>query len=289
MRNLDIATLRSLQAVAECGTVTRAAEALNMTQSALSMQMRRLDETFGRPMLEKQGRGVVLTEFAQALLGESRRLVAMNDAIIARFTGRRPKGRLRLGFSSDWLHLHVPRGVRSFRQAHPDVDLRMNDSMTRDLLAEFQRGDHDLIVTTEFDCPPGAHHLCKVDLEWFGAVGGQAWRQRPLPMANTQSCAYIPVACAALDQAGIEWVSVNMAGGNDTNRVLTLADLGVNVHPRALSIPGLEVIDHGGALPPLPPTWINIYVTDGPACALATDFATHLRHAIMETCAVVAA
>ncbi|MGV3694341.1 MAG: helix-turn-helix domain-containing protein, partial [Paracoccus marcusii] len=56
MRNLDIATLRSLQAVAEYGAVTRAAEALNMTQSALSMQMKRLEEVFGRPMLAKAGR-----------------------------------------------------------------------------------------------------------------------------------------------------------------------------------------------------------------------------------------
>ena len=63
MRNLDVATLRSLLAVAEYGAVTRAAEALNMTQSAISMQMKRLEEVFGRPVLVKQGRGVVLSDF----------------------------------------------------------------------------------------------------------------------------------------------------------------------------------------------------------------------------------
>ena len=282
MRNLDIASLRGLQAVAEYGSVTRAAEALHITQSALSMQMRRLESLFGRPVLEKAGRGIVLTDFAQALLRESRRLVAQNDAILARFTGERPKGRLRLGFSSDWLQLHVPRSVRAFRAAHPGVDLQMNDRMTRDLLVEFRRGDHDLIVTTEFDCPAEAHHLCKVDLDWFGAVGGRAWQQRPLPLANSQTCAYAPRSIAALERAGIDWVAVNIAGGIDSARVMTLADLGVNVYPRGVVMPGLVAIDHRGSLPPLPQTWINLYITRGPACALATDFAAILRAAIQE-------
>ena len=285
MRNLDIATLRSLQAVAEYGAVTRAAEALNLTQSALSMQMRRLDEFFGRPMLERHGRGVVLTDFAAELLAESRRLVAQNDAIVARFTGERPKGRLRLGFSSDWLALHLPQSMRAFRAAHPGIELQMNDRLTRDLLPEFHRGEHDLIVTTEFDCPPGAHLLCKVPLEWYGAIGGSAWRRRPLPMANGQACAYYGPACAALERAGIEWSSVNGAGGADTNRMMTLADLGVNVHPRAIHLPGLEMIDHGGCLPPLPPTWVNIRIADGPGLVAATDFAACLRRAVQDSCA----
>ena len=115
MRNLDIGTLRSLQAVAEYGAVTRAAEALNMTQSALSMQIKRLDDLFGEAMLQKQGRGIVLTDFATELLIEARKLVALNDAIVSRFTGERPEARLRVGLTSDWLFTKVAQAVRAFR------------------------------------------------------------------------------------------------------------------------------------------------------------------------------
>ncbi|MGZ3216970.1 LysR family transcriptional regulator [Paracoccus sp. T5] len=285
MRNLDIATLRSLQAVAEYGAVTRAAEALNMTQSALSMQMKRLEEMFGRPMLEKAGRGVVLSDFAQDLLGESRKLVALNDAILSRFTGARPEMRLRVGLTSDWLFTKVAQTVRAFRLDHPQIELVINDARSKDLRTQMNRGEHDVILTTEFDAPAGAIHLAKVDLAWFGAVGGQAWRERPMPIANSPHCAYYPVGMAALDQAGIEWVQAVSEGGSDTWRVLAAADLGVTLLPRGIEQPGLEVVEHGGALPPLPATWLNVYVAEGPARRVASDFAGYLRRVVCEVAA----
>ncbi|WP_304619310.1 LysR family transcriptional regulator [Paracoccus sediminilitoris] len=285
MRNLDIATLRSLQAVAEYGTVTRAAESLNMTQSALSMQMKRLEDLFGRPMLTKAGRGVVLSDLALDLLGESRKLVALNDAILSRFTGVQPATRLRVGLTTDWLFTKVAQTVRAFRLDQPRVELVMNHARSKELRAQMKRGEHDVILTTEFDAPPGAIHLAKVDLAWFGAAGGEAWRQRPLPVADSAHCAYHPVGMAALDQAGIEWMQVASDGGSETWRVLAAADLGVTLLPRGISQPGLEVVDHGGTLPPLPPTWLNVYVADGPARHVAADFAGYLRRVVCEVAA----
>ena len=288
MRNLDIATLRSLQAVAEYGAVTRAAETLNMTQSALSMQMKRLEETFGQPMLQKQGRGVVLSDFAMELLVEARKLVALNDAILSRFTGVLPEGRLRVGLTSDWLFAKVAQAVRAFRQDNPRVGLIINDARSKDLRVQMKRGDHDVILTTEFETPPGAIHLAKVDLGWFGAIGGQVWRQRPLPIANSPHCAYYPIGMQALDRAGIEWVQAVADGGSDTWRVSAAADLGVTILPRGISQAGLEQVEHGGALPPLPPTWLNVYVADGPARREAADFAGYLRQAVCEVAAAAA-
>lgn len=285
MRNLDIATLRSLQAVAEYGAVTRAAESLNMTQSALSMQMKRLEDLFGRPMLIKSGRGVVLSDFAQDLLGESRKLVALNDAILSRFTGLRPAMRLRVGLTTDWLFTQVAQTVRAFRLDQPQVELVINHARSKDLRAQMKRGEHDVILTTEFDAPLGAIHLAKVDLAWFGAVGGEAWRQRPLPIADSSHCAYHPVGMAALHQAGIESMQVVSDGGSETWRVLAAADLGVTLLPRGIAQPGLEVVEHGGTLPPLPPTWLNVYVAEGPARHIAADFAGYLRRVVCEVAA----
>lgn len=282
MRNLDIATLRSLQAVAEYGSVTRAADALNMSQSALSMQMRRLEEQFGRPMLEKAGRGVTLSAFSVDLLAESRRLVSLNDAILARFTRAKPKGRLRVGLTRDWLYTKVALAARAFREDHPDTDLIINDALTRDLRTQIKNGDHDIILTTEFDAPPGAINLAKAELAWFGAIGGNAWQQRPLPIANSPHCAYYPVAMQALKDSGIDWTQLCTDIGNDTWRINAVADLGITILLREISQPGMERIDHGGSLPLLPQTWLNAYVADGPARQDATDFMTYLRRAVSD-------
>lgn len=288
MRNLDVATLRSLQAVAEYGAVTRAAEALNMTQSAMSMQMKRLEDVFGQALLLKQGRGVVLSDFGEELLGEARKMVAINDSIVARFTGVSPKGRLRVGISSDWLFERVAQAVRAFRQSNPEIELVIDYARSSDLRAQMKRGDHDLILVTEFEAPPGATHLAKVEIVWAGAVGGEAWKQRPLPIANTTLCAYHPVGMAALEKAGIDWTLVAGQGGHDTWHVLAVADLGVTIKLCGVPLAGLETIEHGGALPPLPPTWMNVYYADGPARAIAAEFTGYLRHAICEVAALAA-
>ena len=78
-RNLDISALRSFVAVAELGGMTRAADKLNLTQSTVSMQVKRLETVFESPLLTRVGRGLVLTSEGQQLLSYSRQLLRLND------------------------------------------------------------------------------------------------------------------------------------------------------------------------------------------------------------------
>ncbi|MBU3029890.1 LysR family transcriptional regulator [Paracoccus marinaquae] len=282
MRNLDIATLRSLQAVAEYGAVTRAAEALNMTQSALSMQVKRLEEVFDRPLLEKQGRGVMLTDFAHLLLTESRKLVAQNDAIIARFTGVQPDCRLRVGLTTDWPTLHFTQAVRRFREAHPNVEMVLTDGVSVDLRKQFERDELDVILTTEAACGPDGTTLMHIPLIWVGANAGMAWQQRPLRLTNGLWCAFLKLAITALDRAGIAWEHASGVGGCERNHMLTAADQGVNIVLKSFTREGLEEIEHGGTLPPLPPASLNMYLTRGKVSAMAGEFGGYLRRAVRE-------
>lgn len=282
MRNLDIATLRSLQAVAEYGAVTRAAEALNMTQSALSMQIKRLEEVFDRPLLEKAGRGVVLTDFAQLLLTESRKLVAQNDAIIARFTGVQPDCRLRVGLTTDWPTRQFTAAVRRFREMHPTVEIVLTDGNSIDLIGQFDRGDLDVILTTEADCRDQGVNLMKIPLVWVGAQDGTAWQQRPLVLTNALRCAFLKMGVVALDRAGIAWQHASGVGSCERNLMLTAADQGVNVLLGTQTRDGLQRIEHGGGLPPLPPAYLNMYLTRGKVSAMAGEFGRYLRRAVQE-------
>lgn len=289
MRNLDIATLRSLQAVAEYGAVTRAAEALNMTQSALSMQIKRLEEVFDRPLLEKRGRGIVLTDFAQLLLIESRKLVAQNDAIIARFTGVRPDCRLRVGLTTDWPTRHFTGAVRRFREAHPSVEVVLTDGNSIDLVDQFERGELDVILTTEADCREQGVNLMKIPLVWVGAQGGTAWQQRPLSLTNALRCAFLKMAVVALDRAGIDWQHASGIGSCERNLMLAAADQGVNVLLGTQSRDGVQRIDHGGALPPLPVAFLNMYLSRGKVSAMAGEFGGYLRRAVQDEAQLQAA
>ncbi|WP_185968427.1 LysR family transcriptional regulator [Paracoccus sp. M683] len=282
MRNLDIATLRSLQAVAEYGAVTRAAESLNMTQSALSMQIRRLEDVFGQPLLEKQGRGIVLTDFAQLLLTETRKLVGLNDAIIGRFTGVRPECRLRVGLTTDWPMLHFTLAVRQFREANPNVEVVLSDGISVDLRRQFERDELDVILTTELECGKDAVQLYEIDLIWMGAEGGTAWLQRPLRLTNALNCSFLRAGIAALDAAGIPWEHASGVGSCERNQMLTAADQGVNTFLHKSQRPGIEQIDHGGALPPLPRSSLNMYLTQGSISALASEFGRYLRRAVQD-------
>lgn len=282
MRNLDIATLRSLQAVAEYGAVTRAAETLNMTQSALSMQIKRLEEVFDRPLLEKAGRGVVLTDFAQILLTESRKLVAQNDAIIARFTGVQPDCRLRVGLTTDWPALHLTRAVRRFREEHPNVEIVLTDGNSVDLIKQFGRDELDVILTTEGDCGRDGVNLMRIPLVWVGAQDGIAWQQRPLMLTNGIWCAFLQLGVAALDRAGIEWQHATGVGSCERNLMLTAADQGVNILLDTHIRDGLHRIEHGGGLPPLPSAFLNMYLTQGKLAAMAGEFGRYLRRAVQD-------
>ncbi|MEM8633227.1 MAG: LysR family transcriptional regulator, partial [Pseudomonadota bacterium] len=108
MRTLDLTALRALVAVADSGGVTRAANLLNLTQSAVSMQMKRLEQAVGLPLLEKSGRRVVLTSAGDQLLGYARRMLALNDEAITRLTAPAYEGTLTLGVPHDIVFPHIP-------------------------------------------------------------------------------------------------------------------------------------------------------------------------------------
>lgn len=259
MRNLDITTLRSFVAVADSGGVTRAAGFLHLTQSAVSMQLKRLEELLGLDLLDRTGRGIALTASGEQLLGYARKMVAMNDEVIGRLTDQTFEGEVVLGVPYDIVYPAIPRVLKQFNAAYPRFGVALIASNTRALKEQFARGECDIILTTESERAPGSECLAARDLNWVGALGGSAWRQRPVDLAVGRHCVFRPLALRALDDAGIEW---NIAVDSDSDRALEAtvsADLGIQALLEGTLPPHLEVVDHGGALPKLPQHYINIY------------------------------
>ncbi|KIC43523.1 LysR family transcriptional regulator [Ruegeria sp. ANG-R] len=259
MRNLDITTLRSFVAVADHGGVTRAAGFLHLTQSAVSMQLKRLEELLGLELLDRSGRTIALTASGEQLLAYARRMIALNDEVIGRLTDQAYEGEVVLGVPHDVVHPFIPRVLKRFNSSFPRVSVNLVTSNTRALKEEFARGGFDLIVTTESGAGEGAETLHHMPLRWVGALNGSAWRQKPLRLGFCRNCIFRPVATAALDDAGIEW---DMSIDSDSDRTVEAtvsADLAVGVLLEGTQPGHQELIDHSGVLPELPVQFINLY------------------------------
>jgi DNA-binding transcriptional LysR family regulator len=276
-RNLDLSALRSFLAVAEMGGVTRASVQLNLTQSAVSLQVKRLEEVFGQPLIERNGRGIALTSQGEQLVGFARRLMALNDETLVRMTAPAFAGEINLGSPDDLLNPNVPRVLRAFAASHPRVKVHLHTAQTVTLKERFTRGALDLILTTEADLDPGGETLASEPLVWIGAPGGQAWRQRPLPLGTVAGCIFNKPAIESLNAAGLDWKLEVDSVSNPAMDASIAADIVVRLQMLSTVPAQFEVIPHRGALPPLPEFGINLYVTQGPRRRLAEPLADRLR------------
>ena len=258
MRNLDITALRSFVAVADAGGVTRAAGFLNLTQSAVSMQLKRLEDMLGLQLLDRSGRGVTLTPAGAQLLTYAKRMVDLNDEIYARLTDKSWEGQITLGVPHDIVFPVIPTVLQRMGRSHPRVKVRLLSSYTKELKAQFARGEADVILTTEDGVGEGGETLKTVPLRWIGAPGGQAYRARPLQVAYNQNCGFRPGALAQLDANGIAWEMVVATENDRAVEASVSADLAVTSSLEGHAPPQMEYID-AGALPDQGGQHINLY------------------------------
>ena len=272
-RSLDLTALRSFVAVADTGGVTRAAGFLHLTQSAVSMQVKRLEEALGLSLLDRAGRGVALTPAGQQLLGYARRMVSLNDEAMSRLTHREYEGEIGLGVPHDIVYPAIPQVLKRFAADWPRMRVRLVSRGTITLREMHEAGALDLYLSTEDGVGPGGRALTQRLLVWVGARGGTAWRGRPLRLAFEEDCIFRPGVQAALDAAGIPWEMAVTSDSTRTVEASVVADLAVHVSLEGNEAREVERIDHGGALPPLTSQRINLYgerrLQGEPAHALA--------------------
>jgi len=273
MRNLDLTAMRAFVTVADAGGVTKASGFLNLTQSAVSMQLKRLEESVGVSLFDRSARKLSLTGAGEQMLGYARRMLSLNDEILGRLTAQEYEGELVLGVPNDIVYPAVPQVLQRFNAAFPRMKVQLISSYTSRLQRMFDRGELDIMLTTEDTLYPGGETLHERPLVWVGAVGGSVWKQRPLRLAFENACIFRQGVQAALDRAAISW---ELAVESEMSRAVEAsisADLAVTVIIEGTEPPYMERIAHNGALPDLPITKVNMYRADlansEPARALA--------------------
>lgn len=259
-RNLDMTALRALLAVHDQGGVTRAASVLNLTQSAVSMQIKRLEDSLGLELFERRGRAMVPTAAGEQLMSYSRRMLSLNDEVVGRLTDADLSGEIRLAVPYDIVTPVIPPILQAFLRAYPRMKLRLQATHTHKALSLFRDRECDLILTTEDFCPPEAETLCERDLVWIGARGGSCWQERPLRLAVGRYCAFRASVIRALDSAGIPWLAAVESESDRTLEAAVTCDMAVHTLLAGTEPASTAQIDHGGALPDLTRQKINLYL-----------------------------
>lgn len=253
---LESDLVRTFVAICETGSFTRAAERVFRTTSAVSMQMRRLEETLERPLFDRQGRGVRLTADGEALLGYGRRLLRLNEETVARFLGPAVEGRVRFGAPDDFGTRFLPDILARFASTHPAVEVDVVLGPSVQVLQKMADDELDLILVTdghEESLQPGEREVLHSEpLAWAGLRGGTAQARDPLPLALAgPGCAWRRTALAALDSAGrryrIAYTSEHCRGQMAAVR----ADLAIAPLPLGMIEPPFERIGAAVGLPPL--------------------------------------
>ena len=276
-RNLDISALRSFVTVAELGGVTRAAERLNLTQSAVSMQLKRLETAFDQPLMQRHGRGVCLTSEGEQLLGYGRRMVKLNDETWNRMMHEAFESRVSFGVPEDIVRPYVTGMLREFVGAFPRARINMVSSISRLLLKQFEEGRIEVMLTTEPAATGAGECLYRAPLKWYVGRDSEIFRQRPLPLAAKPDCIFLPVARDALEGAGISWETPYQA--NDWRDLVAFVSAGLAVEtnmPYMARIKDWHEVPVEGGLPLLPDFGVFLYVRED-ASPLALQLAGIIR------------
>lgn len=205
--NLDLDLVRTFVTICEAGNFSRAAERVGRTPSAVSLQVKRLEDRLGRALFLRHPRTVAPTADGEALLGLGRRLLALNDEVVAFFDAPPMEGRVRFGAPNDSGFFALPAMLRRFAATHPQVEVDVRLDASRLLREACAEGSLDLVLHTGHAASNrDAQVIHSEDLAWIGLGGGLAAERRPLPLALCDSgCAWRAMALDALDQAGIPY------------------------------------------------------------------------------------
>ncbi|WP_135470576.1 LysR substrate-binding domain-containing protein [Crenalkalicoccus roseus] len=274
---LDPDLLRSFVLIAEGGSFTRAAQAVGRTQSAVSMQIRRLEEMLGQPLLLRGPRGVEPTPHGAWLLERARRLLAMHDEIFATFRSPAMAGQVRLGTPDDYALRWLPTILARFSESHPAAEVEVTCAPSNELAERLVQGELDLTLLSGGNEPPGfaGRTLWRGALVWVGAAQHATHARRPLPLALAQPrCVWRRAATAALDEAEIPWRLAYTSTSQAGTLAPALAGLAVTVCMPGPLPEGLRTLGPAEGLPPLPE--FTIELLSGPPTPLAEALARHI-------------
>ncbi|NIA67555.1 LysR family transcriptional regulator [Pelagibius litoralis] len=240
----DPELLRAFVTVVECGSFSRAAERLLRGQSAISLQIKRLEDHLGVRLLDRSPRHLSLTSEGELILDYARRILSLNDELAARVREPALSGLVRLGAPEDFATSHLPNVLARFARSHPQVALEVTCELTLEVLERFRAGGLDIaLVKREPAAVSEGIGVWREPLVWIAADKQIALGDAPLPLVVSPSpCVYRKRMTAALDGCARRWRIAYTCGSLAGAHAAVRAGLGVTVLPKEMAPADLTIL-----------------------------------------------
>ena len=261
LSNLPTDLLRTFITVTDLGGYTRAGEALNRTQPAVSLQMKRLEDLVGEKLLVHDGRTVNLTSAGTLLAGFARQILQLNDEAMARFRPQDLNGRLRVGLPTDYAVAYLQNAVTGFVRVNPAVDIEMHCDVSRRLLDDLHADRLDLAVALIDSAD--ARYLVRAWEEqpiWTCASRADFDQAAPVPLVtHPEGCEYRNRMVEALDRTGRSWRIAYSGPGIAGLQDAVVAGLGVSALTRKTLLDGMRTLTAEQGFPPMEKIGIGLF------------------------------
>lgn len=274
---LEPELLQSFVAIADTGSFTAAAQRVLRTQSAVSMQMKRLEEMLERPLFARQGRTMQLTADGELLLSHARRILRAHQQALAAFVHSELAGKVTLGAPDDYASTFLPAVLARFAEVYPQVQVELVCDQSLTLLEQLRQGTLDMALVTLGHGGDGGVVLYRETAVWVAAAGHCVHEQDPLPLALFHGgCIFRRWALEALARQGrasrIAYTSLSSAGLEAAIR----AGLAVGVLTRGGVRPGMRILTEQEGFPPLPTFSVALKRAEGRHSELLDCLEAHL-------------
>ena len=274
---LELDLLRTLVAIADTGSFNRAARAVFRTPSAVSMQMKKLEEQVAKPLFAKDGRSVILTPDGEALVGYGRRILSLADEAMQRFRAPQIEGRIRLGIPDDYAGQFLPDILARFAASHPNVEVDVCVQQSFELLEHLDESRLDIALVTAGHNHAGGMVVHREPLVWAGLRHGCAHERKPLPLAvSHMRCCWRKQAIHALDRANIPYRIAYSSRHYLGQLAAVMAGLAMAPFPLSSVKGDLKVFGEESGLPALGHVEIEIIRNAGATGPLFDGLETHV-------------
>ncbi|KGC37066.1 LysR substrate-binding domain-containing protein [Burkholderia pseudomallei] len=253
--NLDMDVMRTLLAAHQLGSLNRAAERVGRSQSAISQQIRKLEEQVGLPLFRRQGRGLVLTDAGDMILSYAKRILDLNDEAIRSVRGAVLEGSVRFGLPGDFAETWLPAVLGAFKKTHPAVRVEVAVEPNRLLLERLDKGELDLVLALDHQARPDAEHVARLPMTWIGPANVEIRPSAggPLDLAlYNPPCLFRRVGVQALDDANISWRLAYTTASLHSLWAGVAAGLGITLRTATGIPPALRRLGTRDGLPELP-------------------------------------
>lgn len=250
--DIDSELLRTFLAIAETRNLTQAANLLNRTQSAISVQIRKLEEALGTCLFHRLPRGMQLSESGHRLLPEARKLVNDVDRIARLFT-HSLSGQITIGVPDDFSRDALKAVLQQFTARYPEVDVTVNCSFSETFPRAIQRGELDLALYTAGPDAGSEKIVCQDEMIWVASDSFLPEPGKPLPVALfNRECWWRDAAIAALENNAVEYRIAFSSESLSGISAAVHAGLAVAMLSRSALSAGMRILDHRDGLPALP-------------------------------------